>query len=425
MPCKDTPTRPSAFVRITALAFSALCPLLMPAIAAAQEPTPLYTLQDLLARARRESPALATSRAEQQSARAGILTARALPNPELSFDPGRLTPRRGDAIGGASSAITISQPIESPWLREARLNSANARVDLTVAQTGALQSNLNAAIRDRFFDLLRLHSEQLALQEDLQLTEQIRDRIAVRVRTGEAPRFDLLRADGEVAGVRKNLDSTVLRQRQARFALRQLVSPALEENFEIELRADDARLLNDTDYIALKFAVVERNPDVLVAREALQGAERLIELERQQIVPQVTLRATHERDSSASLTRIGAQLTIPLLNRREGPIAEARANAERARLAFDQRRFESDASFEAAWQAYRAALSQVQAIEGGILERSRRILAVAEAAYRLGERGILEYPDAQRQFRLVRNELLSARFDLQRARTDLERLAGR
>ena len=67
----------------------------------------------------------------------------------------------------------------------------------------------------------------------------------------------------------------------------------------------------------------------------------------------------------------------------------------------------------------------MQAIEGGTLERARQVLGIAEAAYRLGERGILEFLDAQRQFRLVRNDLITARFLLQRARTDLERLAGR
>ena len=90
-----------------------------------------------------------------------------------------------------------------------------------------------------------------------------------------------------------------------------------------------------------------------------------------------------------------------------------------------QRRFETEAAFEGAWQAYQVARSQVQAIEGGVLARARQVLAIAEAAYRLGERGILEYLDAQRQFRLVRNDLIAARFDLQRARTELERLAGR
>jgi cobalt-zinc-cadmium efflux system outer membrane protein len=305
------------------------------------------------------------------------------------------------------------------------LRTATARVDLAIAATGALQSNLNAAIRDRFFDLLRLRAELQALQEDLQLTEQIRDRIDVRVRTGEAPRFDALRAEGEVAGVRKNLEATTLKLRQARFALRQLVSPTLEADFEVIPQPDDIRILGETDYLSLKYAVVERNPEIAVARENVRAAERQVEFERQQVVPQVTLRATQERDPTASLTRLGATVTLPLINRREGPIAEARASAQRAQLALEQRRFEADAAFEAAWQAYRAALSQVQAIEGGILERSRRVVSIAEAAYRLGERGILEYLDAQRQFRQVRNELLTARFELQRARTDLERLAGR
>jgi cobalt-zinc-cadmium efflux system outer membrane protein len=49
-------------------------------------------------------------------------------------------------------------------------------------------------------------------------------------------------------------------------------------------------------------------------------------------------------------------------------------------------------------------------------------LKVAEAAYRLGERGILDYLDAQRVFRSVSNDYLNARFDRQSALIDLERL---
>ena len=399
--------------------------LLLTGMAHAQPAPAVHTLTGLLERARLESPALATSRAEQQSARAGLITARALPNPEVAIEPGHLGARRGDTAAGASLAVSVIQPLPNPWLREARQQTAAARVDGTLAQTGALQSQLNAAIRDRFFDLLRLRGERQALAEDLQLAEQIRDRIGLRTKTGETPRFDLLRAEGEVAGVRKNLEATRLRERQAMFALRQLVSPALENEFELQLQTEDMRVLTDTDYLSLKYAVVERNPEVLVARQGLLTAETQIELERRLAMPQVALRVTHERDPSMQLSRVGAQVTLPLFDRREGPIAEARAGVERARLALEQRRFEADTAFEGAWQAYRAALSQVQAIEGGILERARQIVAIAEAAYRLGERGILEYLDAQRQFRLVRNELLTARSEWQRARTELERLAGR
>lgn len=386
---------------------------------------PVYTLEALLTRAARESPALNTSRAAQATSRAGLITARAYPNPEFAIEQGRLNARRAGADTGSNLALSWVQPIESPWLRDARLRGANARVDFALAQTAALQTNLNAAIRDAFFDQLKFKAQLQGLTEDLQLTEQIRDRIAARVRIGEAPRFDLLRAENEVAGVRKNLDATRPRIRQAQLALRQLVSPSLEADFDLILTAGDIRPLTQTDYLALKYAVVESNPDMVLARQALIGAERQVEIERQQVLPRVELRATHERDPSVSLMRIGAQVTLPLLDRREGPIAEATAEVQRARLALDERRFDSDARFEAAWQAYQGALAQESAIQNGILERARQVLLVAEAAYRLGERGIIEYLDAQRQFRLVRAELLDARLDLQRARSDLERLAGR
>jgi cobalt-zinc-cadmium efflux system outer membrane protein len=49
-------------------------------------------------------------------------------------------------------------------------------------------------------------------------------------------------------------------------------------------------------------------------------------------------------------------------------------------------------------------------------------LRVAEAAYRFGERGILDYLDAQRVFRAARSDLIAARFDLQVATIEIERL---
>ena len=47
-------------------------------------------------------------------------------------------------------------------------------------------------------------------------------------------------------------------------------------------------------------------------------------------------------------------------------------------------------------------------------------MRAAEAAYRLGERGILEVLDAQRVLRTVRLEFLNAQFDRQAALIDLD-----
>ena len=68
--------------------------------------------------------------------------------------------------------------------------------------------------------------------------------------------------------------------------------------------------------------------------------------------------------------------------------------------------------------------NQVSALETGIVREAEAALKVAEAAYRFGERGILDFLDAQRVFRAVRNELISARFELSAAVVEIERLSA-
>lgn len=385
---------------------------------------PVYTLPQIAEMARQSSPLLAVGRAEIDAAQAGTLTARAYPNPELGLEPGRLSPRTPAAITGSSTVISIGQPLENPWLREARIRSADSGVELARSRSLAQTVNLGAAVRTKFLDVVRLDEEMLAFGEDLQITEQIRDRILLRVRTGEAPRFDLVRAEGEVEAARKNLLTTRQRRLQAMAELRSLVGPALSDDFQLQYESDAQPRHTEAEYPALREAVTERNPDIAIARRQLEQAERQIELERNSIVPQLTLKASRERDPEVNLTRIGASVSIPLVNRREGPIAEARAQAQRARLVLEQRRFELRAALDAAWQGVAAAQARVQAIEGGVLARASTTLEIAEAAYRLGERGILEFLDAQRQFRLARNELIAARYELRTARSELERLLG-
>lgn len=385
---------------------------------------PVFDLDQLLARAREAHPLLGVTRSEEQAARAGITTARAYPNPEIEVSPGRFTGRVPDTPSGTVASYGLAQSLENPSLREARLRGAESRVDIALAQSAATQVGLAAGIKRRFYELLRIKDELEAHNEDLQLTELILNRTQVRVGSGEAPRFDLLRAESEVAVTRKNLEFTRLRQQQAMTELRQAVGPALPALFDVTADGVAARTISDTEYPDLRRQMAERNPELAIAANELERARRQVEVERSSILPQVTLRATYERDPTMASTRIGAQISVPLFNRREGQIAEAQALADRHRYALEQRRFETEAAFEAAWRAYQAAAAQVQALDGGIIARARSVLSVAESAYRLGERGILEYLDAQRQFRLVRNELIQARFNLQLARIEIDRLAG-
>jgi outer membrane protein, heavy metal efflux system len=402
----------------------ALAALITPAIGFSAEPTQSIKLSALLSLARSTNLQLEVSKKDQEVALAGVTTANAFPNPEIEFVPGQFRNRSGGP-SGVGVGVGLAQPIEFLSLRESRQNLAKSRVSLTGALIDTTIANITDGVRKRAIEMARAQEELVAISDDLQLANQILDRVRVRVNVGEAPRFDLLRAEAEVAVAQKNLISAQLKLRQARADLKQAVGSDLPNNFTIEIDGNLIKQLNDSDYQLMRLTVAEENPEIAVGIRDIERLTRQVDFENKLILPQVILRLQHERDPEIIQNRVGIQLTLPLGNRRQGPIAEALAGGERAKVALQAKRFELETSFDSAWAAYISAQRQVQALEGGILSGAQKVLDVAQAAYRLGERGILEFLDAQRQFRLVRNDLISARYGLLTARTQLERLTGK
>lgn len=381
-----------------------------------------YALDDLLTLARRDNFALQSARALALAGRAGVITARAYPNPELEVMGASLRARTPGTLGGSGSTLGFSQRIESPGLRSARVETATASAQAGEINVWVVENNLVAEIKTRFFETLRREEELDAAREDLTLTEQIRDRIRVRTRTGEAPRFDLIRADNEVALAQRLLERSVARVAEAKAFLKQAVSPMLPAEFTVT--GDFYRQTPRADYASLRDAVLAANPELKRALAELARSEKQVEVERQLVLPSVQLRIVAENEPEIRSVRGGVALSVPLWDRRRGPIDEARAQAIRSRSESDLRRFSLAQGFEAGWQQYQAALKSVQALEGGILQQARTVVDIAEAAYRFGERGILEYLDARRQLRAVRGDLINTRFELHAAKAELERLAA-
>jgi outer membrane protein, heavy metal efflux system len=403
----------------------------------AAEPPKSVKLSELLNLARSANLQLEVSKKDKEIAIAGVTTAKAFPNPDVELTPGQFRNRSGTPLNGSNSGLSlglslglsVAQPIEFSGLREARQNLAESRVSLAGALTETTAANITDGVRKKAIDMLRAQDELAATVEDLQLTQQILDRVRVRVSVGEAPRFDLLRAEAEVAVAQKNLTSAQIRVRQARIDLKQAVGSQLPSyltsDFTIEIDGNLSKKLDASDYQLMRLTVSEENPEIAVGIRDVERFTRQIELEKKLVLPQVTVRLQHERDPEIIQNKLGVQLTVPFNNRRQGPIAEAVAGSEKAKVALQAKRFELETNFDSAWEAYISAQRQVMSLEGGILSGSQRVLDVAQAAYRLGERGILEFLDAQRQFRLVRNDLIAARYGLLNARTQLERLTGK
>ncbi|MBI5861339.1 MAG: TolC family protein [Rhodocyclales bacterium] len=379
-----------------------------------------YTLDHLIALARGHNASILASYDQIEAARAGITSARAFPNPELEYTRGDFRVRLPGAITGDAKGVWLTQRLEYPHQRGARIDAAKAGFEATEAEVRGFQALVIAQLKTRFYDLLRRQAEAKAAQEDFALMEQIRKRVAVRVETGEAPRYELIKAEAETLNAQKSSQSAALRVNQARAALRLLAGSSVPENFDVRGELEHTSTVPPLD--VLRREIEERNPDLARARAAARRAEQQLAHERSLRLPTVALRAGYDQDPEVRNQRVGVVVSIPIFDRRSGPVAEAAAQFSRARHERDYQEFALMQALEAAWQQYQIALAQVTAFESGILRQAEAALKVAEAAYRFGERGILDYLDAQRVYRAARNELIAARHDLQLAAIEIERL---
>ena len=381
---------------------------------------PVYSLATLRELARSGHPSLAAAQALVEAGRAQVTAAAAYPNPDVEFLAGRTQARVPGVTGGSAQTLTIQQRIDNPWQRDARIAAAGHGLEARQAERRGFENDLMARLDQRFFEVLRRIAELRAAREDLQLAEQIRSKVAVRVDTGESPRYELIKADTELLNAQKSAESADLRVAQARAALRALVGPALPADFQLEGSLSGA--VNVPPLEQLRAEVLARNPELLRNQAEVRRAERQLELERLRRQPEVALKVAEDRDHELRDTRLGVVVSVPIWDRRQGPVAEANALLSRSRSELAAQELALVQALEGAYRQYEINRNQVSALENGILREAEAALKVAEAAYRFGERGILDYLDAQRVFRAARNELIAARYELQLAVIDIERL---
>lgn len=380
-----------------------------------------YTVDQLIAMALSSNALLGAVRTDIDISQAEAVIAGAYPNPEIEIMGGERTARGPALTPGSTQSFAFSQRLDYPSQREARREVASAGISIARASAQTFEVELVTRLKQGFYAVIRHESELRAAREDLDLAQAIRDRVEVRVQVGDAPRYELIRSDTELQNAQKNADSAALRLAQAKLRLRSVVGSALPERFDVDGSLVEELKLPGIDQ--LRQRMLERNPELARLRAEVERSRRVLELENLRRMPDVSLKLARDRDPEYEAHRIGLAVSIPLFDRRQGQIAQAGALSERSRIALQGRIFELEQFLDAAYRQYELSRTQVAALESGIVRQAEAALRVAEAAYRFGERGILDVLDAQRVFRAARNELISARYELMSALAEIERIS--
>ncbi len=379
-------------------------------------------LADLLAVAEALHPALAAARSEVGVRAGQAWQASLYPNPELEVSSEEVPFR--SAFGEAITTVSVTQPI----VLGDRLRAAT---DAAEAERGASLARVELRAREIFGEIARLHARLLAIRQAESLYGELAEVGGLTLSIART-RFEA-RAAPETEVIRPQIELHQIDLARARLAKE---NAAAREQLALLLGGTpvDAGRLSGTlpddpppiDLDAVAEQVRHGHPALLVADREVDAAAARLERTRSERLPDLNLRvgAGYQGESDEGIFEVGAGVTLPLWDHRQGDILAARFDLMRARqqrAAAENDLLRRLAELHGEYESSRAQLATVR---DEIVPAAARSFEQTQEAYRGGRAEFLDLLDAQRTLTEARAALVELTGAAAAARAGIMQIAG-
>ncbi len=383
-------------------------------------PPSAYTLDGVLQLALERNPAVAGAQALLEQHQGQRLQAGAYPNPTVAGQSGSGSIR--DPSSGSSITeyqITLNQPLEWTGKRTARKQAADAGVSGAAAGIEETRLNLVADVKTAFYDLLLAQQSADLAAQNLSIMEDVARIVRVRVKTGEAPQFEAIKADVEVlkaAQLRTRAQNVV---RVSRVGLDALTAGSLGSDYMIQGEFD--QLPPSLTLEQLSSRASAQHPTLRRLQRLVDRAGLTVVKEQQSRIPDVTVFGGYAREVGREAAVAGLSIPTPLWYLRQGEIASALGTQHGAEADLLRARYDLLKAVNQHFQDAQTTATLIEVYERGLLKQAQEALRIAQFSFRQGAASLLEVLDAQRVQRQLLLDYLQARFDLSVAIARLER----
>lgn len=362
-------------------------------------------------------PSLDVARAQWKVSEGESVTASARPNPTLSVAPG-YTANAASAVSPWLAAVNFDVPIETAGKRgyrkaKAKQLSESARLNIV---TTAWQVRKN--LRDSLLDFADAQERQSLLTKQNEVQRELVRRFQEQLQAGAISAADISLA--RIAFTKSQSDLSAAQTRLVEMRVRiaeNLGMPAsslANENFgldfptQINLNASEARR-----------RALQSRTDILAALADYAATQSELQLQVAKQFPDVHIGPGYQYDQGGNKWSLGLTVELPLLNRNQGGIAEAKARREESAAKLLALQAKISAEIDRASAAYQAA--QEQLTSGRLLlELQTRQQKFVEDQLKAGEIDRLQVLTAQMEFQSAKILQLDAQTRARKALADFE-----
>lgn len=390
-----------------------------------EEPTGDLTLHQALALALSRHPELTALAGEERAREAAVRQTEFLPNPSLSAELEDLA-GSGEFRGTdrMQTTLQLSQPIELGGKRAARRRATSLARDLAGWDLEAKRSEISARVASAFVVLLSAQQQHTFAEEAVRLAERVTSVVSERVRAGKVSPVEETKATIALTSSRIELDRSDQALQAARRGLASTWGNAVPRFGSAEGNMETLLPIPPLDQLIPRLA---DHPELARWEAEISQRRAVIDLERSRAFPDLTISGGIRRFSETEDTAfiVGLSLPLPIFNRNQGGIAEARERETKGEAERQAAELRLVAALTEAHRALSTAHTEATILKETLLPRAQEAFEAVNEGYRLGKFGLLDVLDAQRTLFGSRAQYLRSLTEYHKSVADVEWLTGK
>ena len=389
-----------------------------------KEPTGGLQLRQALALALEKNPGLRGFAWEVRAAEARTLQAGLLPNPELEVEVENLAGSgEFSSTDAAETTIALSQLIELGGKRSKRTRVASLERDLAGWDYEAARIEVLTEVTQRYIQVLSFQ-RRLKLATDAEaLSQQFFDTVSKRVEAGAAASVEMTRAGVVVSTSRIELQRAQRRLWASRISL---ASTWGNPSPRFKSVAGELESIGEIPTIESLAELISQNPNVARWAVEITGRRAEMDLAKAQSTPDVTVGVgtRHFSETSDDAMVVGLSLPLPIFDRNQGGVLEARFNVAKAQQEQRAAQARVGAALGSVYQELASSRAEAIALRDDALPPATEAYQAIRQAFDQGNLGFLDVLDAERTLIRLRQQYLDALTAYHGSVAEIEGLIG-
>jgi cobalt-zinc-cadmium efflux system outer membrane protein len=388
------------------------------------EPTGVITLSQALALSLIRNPQLRAFSWEVRAREAQTLQAGLPPNPEISFE---LEDFGGtgsvEGFDGIETTILLSQLIPLGGKLSKKKKIENLNTDLAEWDYETVRLNVLTKTALYFLNVLASQERYTLELELVYLAERVHTTVSERAQAGEIS--PIQKKMSQVA-----LSSTKIKLERIRHELEasKRILASTWNGLEPQYEAVIGNLYSISPVPSFEDlqALLLKNPEIARWSTEIEQREATIKFEQANAIPDPFVsggyRHISERNDNAFV--VGLSIPIPILNRNQGAISEARRRLKKA--VEEQQNAEAvvNTALAGAFETLSASYEEVMLLEDIVLPEAESAYELIFEGYREGEFPLLNVLVAQKAVFDTKLQYIDALLSYHSSRANVERLIG-